>query len=359
MRDFSAEEGLLFIMSEATGPIEGYYIESVEGLFFAVKGLFHPPEVVVAYLRYVLDPLGERKKKGLRYRRVYHFEEQERLLREKYPAYLFSDLILGGQLQGVSHQRIRQIYDPCLKPAELRSRENLDEVEKNALEFTELLRDTAGVSKRCLGISGSILLGLHIPQSDIDVVVYGVDNCWAVHKTLRRMLAEPSSGVEKLNRRELEELYTFRSQDTPMPFQDFLRLERRKVIQGKFQSRGYFIRFIKTPSEVGERYGDRRCTCLGLARVEATVTDAKEAIFTPCTYGIDDVKFIEGKEVSTLKELSSFRGRFCEQAKEGERIAAHGKLERVSLKDGSVYHRLLIGKPGSGIVVRSSQVDDL
>ncbi len=346
-------------MSQTICPIEGYYIESAEGLFFAVKGLFHPPKAVVAYLRYAPDTSGERERKGIRYRRLYHFEEQERLLREKYPAYLFSDLILGEQLQGVSHQHIRQIYDPCLKPAELRSRENLDEVEKNALDFTETLRDRSGVSKRCLGISGSILLGLNTPQSDIDVVVYGVDNCWAVHKTLRRMLDEPSSGVEKLNRRELEELYAFRSQDTPMPFQDFLRLERRKVIQGKFRSRGYFIRFVKTPPEVGERYGDRRYTSLGLARIEATVTDAKEAIFTPCTYGIDDVKFIEGKEVSTLKELSSFRGRFCEQAKEGERIAAHGKLERVSLKDGSVYHRLLIGKPCSTIVVRSSQADDL
>ncbi len=343
----------------ATCPIEGYYIESAEGLLFAVKGLLHPPKAVVAYLRYAPDTSGERERIGIRYRKLYHVEEQEELLQERCPAYLFFDPVFGERLQGVPRELIRQVYDPCFKLDELRSRENLNEIEKNTLDFAEILRDRSGVSKRCLGISGSILLELDTPQSDIDVIVYGVDNCWAVHKALRRMLDEPSIEVEKLNRGELEELYAFRSQDTPMPFKDFLRLERSKVIQGKFQSRGYFIRFIKTPSEVGERYGDRRYTSLGLARVEATVTDANEAIFTPCTYGIDNVKFIEGEEVSTLKELSSFRGRFCEQAKEGERIAAHGKLERVSLKDGSVYHRLLIGKPCSGIVVRSSQVDDL
>ncbi len=346
-------------MSKAISPIEGYYIESAERLLFTVKGLVHPPNTVVAYLRYAPDTSDERERKGIRYRKLYHFAEQEELLRERCPAYLFFDPVFGERLQGVPREHIRQVYDPCFKLDELRSRENLDEVEKNALEFTELLRDTVGVSKRCLGISGSILLELHIPQSDIDVIVYGVDNCWAVHKALRGMLNEPSSGVERLDRRELEELYTFRSQDTLMVFEDFIRLERRKVIQGKFRSRDYFIRFVKTPSEVGEGYGDRRYTSLGLARIEATVTDAKEAIFTPCTYGIDAVKFIEGEEVSTLKELSSFRGRFCEQAKEGERIAAHGKLERVSLKDGSVYHRLLIGKPGSGMVVRSRQMDDL
>ncbi len=345
-------------MSEAIYPIEGYYIESTERLLFTVKGLVHPPGVVMAYLRYAPDTSDERERVGIRYRKLYHFEEQEKLLREKCPAYLFFDPIFGERLQGVPREHIRQVYDPCLKLDELHSRENLNELEKKTLDFAEILRDRSGISKSCLGISGSILLGLDIPQSDIDVIVYGVDNCWAIHKSLRKMLDESSSGVEKLNRKELEELYAFRSQDTPMSFKDFLRLERRKVIQGKFQSRGYFIRFVKTPSEVGERYGDRRYTSLGMVRIEATVTEAKEAIFTPCIYGIDDVKFTEGKEVSTLKELSSFRGRFCEQAKEGERIAAHGKLERVNLKDGSVYHRLLIGRPGDKMVVRGKQMDD-
>ena len=344
---------------EVRTAIEGYFVESVDSLFFAVKGLVHPPQAVVAYLRYAPDTSDERERKGIRYRRLYHLEEQEELLRERWPAYLFFDPVFEERLQGVPQEHIRQVYDPRFKLDELRCRKNLDEVGENALDFAELLRDRSGVPKRCLGISGSILVGLDTPQSDIDVIVYGVDNCWAVRKALRKMLDEPSSEVEKLNRRELEELYAFRSQDTPMSFKDFLRLERRKVIQGKFQSRGYFIRFVKTPSEVGERYGDRRYTSLGLVRIEATVTDAKEAIFTPCTYGIDDVKFIEGEEVSTLKELSSFRGRFCEQAKEGERIAADGKLEKVSLKDGSVYHRLLIGRPGDRIVVQSSPVDDL
>lgn len=346
-------------MNETIYPIEGCYIESTEGLLFTVKGLVHPPGVVVAYLRYAPDNSGERERVGIRYRKLYHFEEQEELLRERCPAYLFFDPVFGERLQGVPREHIKQVYDPCWKLDELRGRENLNEVEKNALDFAEILRDRSGISKSYLGISGSILLGLDTPQSDIDIIVYGVENCWAVHKSLRKMLDESSSGVEKLNRRELEELYAFRSQDTPMPFKDFLRLERRKVIQGKFQNRGYFIRFVKTPSEVGERYGDRKYNSLGMARIEATITEAKEAIFTPCVYGIDDVKFTEGKEVSTLKKLSSFRGRFCEQVKEGERIAAHGKLERVSLNDGSVYHILLVGRLGDRIAVRGRQMDDL
>jgi hypothetical protein len=246
------------------------------------------------------------------------------------------------------------VYDPCFKLEELRTRENLDEVEKNALNFAEILRDRAGIPKRCLGISGSILLGLHTPQSDIDVIAYGADNCWTVHKALERMLGEPSSGVERLNQKELEELYTSRSQDTPMSFEDFTQLESRKVIQGRFRSRGYFIRFVKTLSEVGERYGDRRYTPLGLAAgIEATVTDASEAIFTPCVYKIEDAQLIATQHAASLpREIASFRGRFCEQAKEGERILARGKIERVVTREGESYHRLLLGRPGDFMVVK-------
>ena len=341
-------------MSGPISPIEGYYIESDGGFFFAVKGLVHPPKAVVAYLRYAPDTNGERERKGIHYRRLYYFEEQEKLLQERCPTCLFFDPVFGERLQGVPRERIRQVYDPCFKLEELRSRENLDEVEKSALDFGEILRDRAGVSKRCLGISGSILLELHTPQSDIDIIVYGADNCWAVHKALETMLDEPSTRVERLNRKELEELYTFRSQDTPMNFEDFAWQERRKVIQGRFWGYNYFIRFVRVPSEGRESYGDRKCTSLGWAEVEATGTDASEAIFTPCVYKIDDVQFVAAQAVPTMppREIVSFRGRFCEQAKEGERILARGKIERVVTREGEAYHRLLLGRPGDFMVVK-------
>ena len=69
-------------MATSKPMIESHYVESSDGLFFAVKGLIHPPQAVVAYLRYTPDPDGNREKGGIRYRRLYHFEEQKELLRE-------------------------------------------------------------------------------------------------------------------------------------------------------------------------------------------------------------------------------------------------------------------------------------
>jgi predicted nucleotidyltransferase len=356
--------------------IEGYYVESTDGLLFAVKGLVHPPEAVVAYLRYAPDPNGERRREGLPYRRLYHFEEQEKLLRERCPACLFDDPVFGARLQGVSRERIRQVHDPCLKLADLRQREGLDELEEKAVGFADLLAGRAKVPEMSIGISGSILVGLHTPRSDLDAVVYGSENCRAVHGALRELLDEPplpSQGwggprgggqVRRLNEEETRELYASRSQDTPMGFEDFALLEGRKVIQGMFRDCEYFIRFVRTPSEVGEGYGDRRYTSLGQAEIEATVTDASQAIFTPCTYKVEDVRFkappqspptLGGKtdslEVGDLREITSFRGRFCEQAREGERVIARGKLERVVTKEGKVHHRLLLGGRGDSLEV--------
>jgi len=354
--------------------IEGYYVESTDGLLFAVKGLIHPPMAVVAYLRYAPDPNGERKRESIPYRRLYHFEEQEELLRERCPYCLFDDSIFGERLQGVPRERIRLVYDPCLKLAELRRQEGLDELEEKAVEFADLLAGRAGVPESSTGISGSILVDLHTPRSDVDVVVYGSEHCRAVHGALRELLDEPplppqswggpggGGEVRRPNEEETRELYASRSQDTPMSFEDFVRLERRKVIQGRFRGCEYFIRFVKAcpepcrraPAEVGESYGDRRYTSLGQAEIEATVADTSEAIFTPCTYRVEDVRFTDGAAVDDLREITSFRGRFCEQAQEGERAIARGKLERVVAREGEVYHRLLLGGRGDFMIVKVS-----
>ncbi len=333
--------------------IEGYYLESADGLLFAVKGLVHPPGAVVAYLRYAPHPDGEREREGVRYRRLYGFAEQEEVLRERCPACLFDDPVFGERLQGVPRERIERVYDPRRRLAELRQKRDRDELEERAVEFAALLAERAGVPEGCIGVTGSILVGLHTPHSDIDLVVYGSDNCRAVHGALRELLDAATSGIRRLSGRELRELYAFRSQDTPMGFEDFARLEGRKVIQGKFQEREYFIRFVKEPAEVGEKYGDRRYTSLGRAEIEATVVDAGEAIFTPCAYKIENVRFVGTQHAAPPPvEIASFRGRFCEQAREGERVRARGKLERVVTREGEVYHRLLLGGRGDFMVVK-------
>ena len=92
-----------------------------------------------------------------------------------------------------------------------------------------------------------------------------------------------------------------------------------------------------------EHYGDALYRSVGYAKVKAVVVDDSEAIFTPCRYEIDETQVIEGRNVAPIKEVASFRGRFCEQAKLGERVEAQGKLEEVRKMDGNKHYRLLLG----------------
>jgi len=332
--------------------IEAHYVESSNGLLFAVKGLVHPPDAVVAYLRYAPDPEGERNRGETRYRRFYHFKQQEELLRKECPACLFWDPVFGAWLQGVPKDRIRLVYDPSWKLAELRRSEFLDELEERVVEFAALISERGGVPESSVGVSGSVLVGLHSPASDVDLVVYGTQHCRGIHTALQELLDEPTSEVRRLDDGEMRALYTSRSQDTPMSFQHFAALEGRKVNQGSFRGDEYFIRFVQAPAEIGEDYGDRKYTALGQATIEATVVDADKAMFTPCSYKVEDVRLM-GPQLSLPLpvEVTSFRGRFCEQAREGERIFAKGKLERVVARGGDISYRLLLGGPGDYMTV--------
>ena len=338
---------------------EGFALETLEGLIFTVKGLVHPPEVVIAYLRYVPDPQGGRVREGVSYRRVYHFDEQIRILETRFPHYLFFDHVFGRQLQGVPHSYIRRVYDPRRKLTELRQRGPSDQTEEAALRFAELLHWVAEVPFPCLGVSGSILLGLHTSASDLDLVVYGMEAGCKVHRALRLLLSELSGEVTPLDEQELQALHTPHAMDTGVSLADFIRLQKRKVNEGRYQGHGYFIRFVKDVAETGEKYGDWRYTPLGSARIRALVTDDREAIFTPCRYGVEGVQFLVGEWVADLREIVSYRGRFCEQARMGEEITAQGTLERLtSQSDDVVYHRLVVGgQRGDYLVARSEECE--
>jgi len=331
--------------------VESYYLETGDGLFFAVKGLAHPPDRMIAVLRYAPDPNGERRRCGVSYRRYYDFAEQERLLRSLYPQYLAYDPVFQATLQSVPKALIRRIYNPRQGLQKLIQGAAAMGVADDACTFARLLQKEAGVSWAAIGISGSLLIDLHTEKSDLDFSVFGTENCRKVYDSTKVLLDSQSDpDLRRFDREGIEELYRQRSADTPMRFDDFASLEKNKVCQGNFRRRPYFIRFIKEPREAGETYGDLRYTPLGQATLAATIADDCESIFTPCRYGVSDVRILEGPHFE-VNEILSFRGRFCEQARSGQPVLATGTLERVESRRGEVHHRLLLGNTAHDAMV--------
>ncbi len=323
--------------------IEGFAVETVAGSVFTVKGLLHPPDRVIAYLRYLPDPEGDRERHGTPYRRLYHFQDQWRILRSRFPNYMHDDPVFGIRVQSVPRSEIEAVYDPTLFLATLRRRGAAGAAEADALALTQLFQGETGIPWENLGVTGSIMLGMHRPQSDIDLLVYGEAAGQLVHRTLFRLLDTPDCPVRRPSQDELATLHTMHRTDTPLSLADFCRLQRRKVNEGRFRGREYFIRFVKHPPELDERYGDCRFEALGIATVRMRVMDARESIFTPCRYWVEKVRFLQGEAVDSLKEAVSFRGRFSDQAHTGEWVEARGCVERVTFQTGASWHRLVIG----------------
>ena len=322
---------------------EGDFIETIDNLIFDVKGLMHPPDRVFAYVRYIEDPNGDRERSGKKYKKIYSLNERDSFLRKNYPQYLYFDPYLNRIIESVPLTNISKHYKPIERLKEIYQKfPILDKIEKEAMEMVLLLIEEANISLSNIGISGSILVNLYNNFSDIDLVIYGKENCFKVYNTLNEIIGK-NIFIKRYSIEDLKKLYDFRVKDTNISFEDFLKVEKRKVFQGKFKNRDYFIRFIKEFEEVNEKYGDKTFIPMGYTCIKAKIIDDSNSIFTPCCYIIDEIEYMDNLNYKPLKQIISYRGRFCEQAKIGEEIIAQGRIEKVSLKNEE-YYQLVIGE---------------
>ena len=332
---------------------EGDLIRTADNVIFDVKGLVHPPDKIIAFPRYIPSPEGTRGRGGNLYSKVYNLAERFTYLQYKTPHLIVVDPVFGEKLCEVPVSAIKKHYEPTKKLRELRKANKREDLENKAVTLAEQLKEAAGIPWSSIGISGSVMAGLFTLQSDIDPLVYGVENCRKAYAALETLLKDEHSGFKPYTRQELHALFDFRSKDTIMTFEDFAQVEKRKAFQGKFMGTDYFIRFVKDWKEIQEQYGDVCYENCGYAKATATVADDSEGLFTPCIYKVEDVKVVEGEKLEPILEVASFRGRFCLQAVAGEKVTVQGKVEKVvDKRQKREYFRILIGnKPADYMVL--------
>jgi predicted nucleotidyltransferase len=333
---------------------EGELIKTKDNVIFDVKGLVHPPNKVIAFPRFIPAPQGTRGSQNHLYGKIYSLSERFKFLEQESPNLIVHDPVFDETLCEVPINTIKKHYKPIEKLRLLRTSKKLGDLERKAVQLAEALKEAAGIPWSAIGISGSVLVGLYTPKSDIDPVVYGVENCRRAYVALENLLKDNASQFKPYSREELQALFDFRSKDTIMNFEDFVKVESRKAFQGMFDGTDYFIRFVKDWSQVNEQYGDICYKNSGYAKITATIADDAEALFTPCTYKIGNVKIVEGPKLQPILEIASFRGRFCEQAKTGETVTGQGKVERViDKRKEREYYRIILGNKPSDYMVLS------
>lgn len=311
--------------------VEGYFIITVDGLIFEIKGVIHPKDRVIAYLRYV--PVAEG------YRKVYDLKERESYLQDNYTKYLWFSEPHGRVIQSVSNNDIKSILSPvdCLR--NLRNRTGkISPLEQASVYLSEELVNSTGIEWSNIGITGSQLVGIARKDSDIDLVVFGLEACREFYSGLSENISSIID-IERYNGKMLDEHVAFRWGVHTDLKQILREIEQAKLLQGLYRGYHFFVRLVKNSDDLDYLYGDVSFEMRGHQLVSGTVTGDSDSIFTPCEY------MVECNENPLLKRLVSYRGRFTEQISQGATFEAQGRVEIVTdHKKNDRYLQLVLGE---------------
>jgi predicted nucleotidyltransferase len=323
-------------------PKDRDFFQTREGMFFCVTGYLHPPDRYTAYLKYAPASSGKWRRGGISYQRqlpYYHVNnvaETIRYLERRYPHYVYDCPVRGIRFSMVPRSHVARYYAPRERMREILAgpRDLLEEeVHGMAMELVACV----GIRPDDLGITGSILIGLHNPDfSDIDLLVYGQENARKVRAALR---GGQSSKIRPPGREQSEQWSLRIAGRFSLSQEEARYVASRRWNYGFYGERYFSIHPTRTDAEITEEYGDHVYRGLGVARVRAVV-EAEESLFMPAAYRVESVQVVEGNpEAAGVREIVSYEGLYREAADVGQQIEAYGKLESV---DG-IPRRLVIG----------------
>ncbi len=331
------------------------FIETLDGLFFTVVGNMHPPGKVISYLKYVPDPSSKDtpwRRGEAAYRRVLPCYGAERvrivardILEKKHPEYLVDDPVLGIRTIEVPVGDVKVHYKPEKRLEEI-VREPKDKLEQLVAELVECICKRAGVSIEQIGVTGSILLGIHnVHVSDIDLTVYGLRASMLIKKALENLLASEEEGFERLKGDLLKKYAYETTRAYALSIDEAYRLYSEVWGRAVYKGRFFSVHPVLTEEEVPERYGDRVYRSVCMVKAECTVDDARYAMFMPAVYRVSNVRILEGSVSQVdVREVASYESVYADIASEGEKILVYGKLEEVTDRvRGEKYHRIVVG----------------
>ncbi len=277
------------------------FIITPEGLVFAVTLGGQEEGRVIACLRYVPETSGLRKVDS---------REAADLLNQSFPHYLHYSNRRDVTLQAVSVDRIKQHLTPR-KGLEMHlSTPNPDPLVRRLVKLTELLTGE-GLPLHAMGVTGSLLAGTWHRDSDIDLVVYGLEAFELARRAIRHLIAQDRLETPSLPVWET----TWRRRGCDLSFTDYLWHEQRKFNKGVIDGTKFDLVLVQEGEyDVDTQIWHKQ----GRIKIRATVTDASQAFSNPARYLLDH---------PCIPLALSFTATYVGQAKTGERVEISGYHE--------------------------------
>lgn len=360
-------------------PIEGDFIESKSGLIFEIKGFHQPQDQTISFIRYAPTSKSpslelERRKRvnsstcSLEYyKKIYPLGEKFQYIEENHPEYLFSHPNYYFQLQAVPNSEIKEQFLPNKFLQILHNSEEIlpsSSVLKDAHDLCLYLSKNSGVAYENIGITGSLLVGLQNEESDIDLIVYGYENSIKIRKVIKENFQKQNEKppLSAYSIEDYRELYKSRAKGSSISFQKFLQYEVRKLHQGKFRNRDFFIRYLEHSNRDNykneNRFENRIIKSLGRISISGEVVNDEYWWITPSRVQIADVAIKNANElipdvndllkkknlkITDIHQIISLRGRYTENVRLLERFHVFGFLELVIPDEKDPYMQISLG----------------
>jgi predicted nucleotidyltransferase len=301
------------------------YLATGEGLYFAVVLPAEGPGPVHGSLRYEYRPDGTARKLAT--------TEARELLAERYPHYLAYSEDLDAEAMLVPREDIISVYRPADTPSRLEQKRNKDELQSTAVEVIRFfLRH--GLRSEALGITGSLMLGFHGADSDIDMVSFDGGTFEHARRAIRQGLERDE--LQALDEPAWRDAWARRG--CALDYPAYLKHEQRKY--NKFLLHGTKVDISLVSRNMCREFRPP-VKKLGPATVRGRVIDDSRAFDYPACYQIDHAE---------LPRVYSYTATYTGQAFRDEPLEASGVVEH----DAAGRRYLVVGtsREGPGEYIR-------
>jgi predicted nucleotidyltransferase len=289
------------------------FIETTEGLLFAVVAAGSEAGKIRGFLRYIrLDGC---------YRKIAS-DEANRFLAENHPQYLFFSSQLDARLHAVAEPDVIRHYRPL--PALRQLLQTVIPADPALTDLHSLCRylQEDGFDCRQLGITGSLLLGLQNPASDIDLVCYDRELFQQLRRHVRALIAQ--NKCHELH--DDDWLSAYKRRNCALSLDDYIWHEQRKYNKAIINQRKFDLSLVVTAPEAKPQ----NCKKLGFIHLKTQVTDDSLSFDYPAEFAIKHPE---------IAGIICFTATYAGQAQTGEWIEVAGQLE----VDAAGVKRIVVG----------------